>query len=164
MINSLFGSALVWYSKFSCAQCRTGTQPAASPWYDTLRTIIYRIIPPLHLITNNAGPWKIFQYLGNGILHLKSIHPLWKIVEIHTPPAEDFGNPYTPCGRLWKSIHPLWKIVEIHTPPVQDCGNPYTPCARLWKSLPHGECEYSNAPDFCVIFSSGLSQREYISI
>ena len=49
VINLLLGST----SKFSCAQCHTRTQPAVSSRYDTLRTIIYRIIPPLHLITNS---------------------------------------------------------------------------------------------------------------
>ena len=43
MINSLLGSALVWY------MVNTGTQPAALPRYDISRMIIYRIIPPLHL-------------------------------------------------------------------------------------------------------------------
>ena len=55
MINLLLGSASVWYAKFLCTQCHTGTQPATSPRYDTSRTIIYRIIPLLHLITNSVG-------------------------------------------------------------------------------------------------------------
>ena len=38
--------------KLLCPQCHTGTQPAASPRYDTSRTIIYCIIPPFHVITN----------------------------------------------------------------------------------------------------------------
>ena len=38
--------------KLSRAQCHTGTQPAASPRYDTSRTITYHIIPPLNQITN----------------------------------------------------------------------------------------------------------------
>ena len=54
MINLLLGSASVWYGKLSCAYCHTGTQPAASPRYDTSHTIIYCIIPPLHLITNST--------------------------------------------------------------------------------------------------------------
>ena len=63
MINLLLGSAGVWYGKLLCAQCHTGTQPAASPRYDTSRRIIYCIIPLLHLITNNAGGMNItFSY------------------------------------------------------------------------------------------------------
>ena len=38
-----------------------------------------------------------------------------------------------------KSIPPLWKILE---------------------SVSHGECEFSNASTFCVIFRLGSSQRE----
>ena len=48
-----FVSASVWYRKFSCAQCHTGIQPAVSLWYNSSRTRIYRIIPPLHLISNS---------------------------------------------------------------------------------------------------------------
>ena len=60
MINLLLGSVSVWYGKFSCTPCHTGTQPVASPRYDTSRTRIYRIIPPLHLITNNLVAWSAF--------------------------------------------------------------------------------------------------------
>ena len=50
-----------------CAQCYTVTQPAASPQYDTSCTIIYGIIPPLHLITNSPmGSLK--KYLTNTML------------------------------------------------------------------------------------------------
>ena len=54
MTNSLLGSASVWYGKFLCAKCHTGTQPAALPRYDTSRTRIYCIILTLSLITNNT--------------------------------------------------------------------------------------------------------------
>ena len=51
MMNSLLGSASVWYGKFSCA----GVKPQAESRYDTSRTGFYRIIPPLHLITNSIS-------------------------------------------------------------------------------------------------------------
>ena len=41
---------------------------------------------------------------------------------------------------------------EIHTPPVEDFGKVY----RRW------ECEFSNAPIFCIIFRLGLLQRVFI--
>ena len=40
---------------------------------------------------------------------------------------------------------------EIHTSPVEDFGKVYH----------RGECKFSNAPTFCVIFKSGLSQSKY---
>ena len=43
------------------AQCHTGTQPGASPRYDTLRTTIHHIIPPLYLITNNIPFFETFD-------------------------------------------------------------------------------------------------------
>ena len=39
---------------------------------------------------------------------------------------------------------------NIDTPPVEDFG----------KNVPQGECEFSNATTFCVIFRLDLSQRE----
>ena len=58
MINSLLGFASIWYGSLFCAQCHTGTQPATSTRYDTLRMIFSCIIPPLHLVTNNTSTGK----------------------------------------------------------------------------------------------------------
>ena len=57
------------------------------------------------------------------------------------------------CQRVPTCFRDFWVTpFKIHTPPVEDFG----------KSVPHGECEFSNVPTFCVIFRFGLSQMEQI--
>ena len=62
---------------------------------------------------------------------------------------------YSLCSTYWFNLPQ--RVYTIHVEESSgllgySISNPYTPCGRFWESVLHGECEFSNAPTFCVIF------------
>ena len=99
-------------------------QPAASPWDDTLRTIIYRIIPPLHLITNSTKPFTQDVWISYWVSHL---HHYGIPVKIHCktsiPSVTYYTAIFLQTSRYRHDSVTVWETRHIKTIwPVQNRG------------------------------------------
>ena len=91
-----------------------------------------------------CGVHVISRWLSNGLLHLKSIHPLWNFASLNHKAFDNlFCNSqksfHTSLGPYDLNIHPLWKLLE--------------------KCTSGGVLIFKYTFILCV-FRSGLSQRE----
>ena len=150
----LLGSTLVWwYSNLLGTQCHTGTQP------DTWRTMIYRIIPTFHRITNNTGTFLVYQYCPK-ICYLCSLGLAIVFQKLTIQECKNglvLSSTRVPVSGTWSILFPKsWSVVKLlGRMMTQNCRHHFTSTQNTSLGRIQTKC-------FFFLFLSILKYSRYI--